>query len=162
MENLVSLSKVKATSMFPWENVRSTARYLRDVDRELELYNEQNKNMTFEYAALGLENKKQDDEYVRTQKEEDPECKPQHLLLTQDGLTVEQAQKRDEASRKLLDTQTAQIDVPNIDSKVIEKLYNDSQDRRKKQDPDKKPDPNDEPFFGVDDVRAYEVLGLLK
>ena len=161
--HLVSLGKLKATSMLPWENVRGTAKYLEAITDEMQIYEKGERNLSFKFAEIGKKNKEEDQRQIEKQKAENPECTPQHIFLTQEGLTVAEAKQKDDETQKLLDTESKAIDIPDIDEKVIQKLYNDSQERIKKLIQDNKGiDAAGEPFFDVDDVRAFEVLGLLK
>ena len=170
VENYDSIQKLRDTSLLPWEDVLETSDFLAGFDREFQTYNKANTNLQLKYARFGLVNMKAREEKKTTESDEDNQSSEnidtELLLLTGDGLKIEEMASRETEANELLDRETSKIQVPDVDIKVIKKLYEDSKARREKEDAAgaKKDKENqgrkEEPYFTTDDVRAYIVLKL--
>lgn len=160
-----AIQKLRDTSLLPWEDVLETSDFFTDIDREYHNYNRSERSLQLEYARYGLENiQKRDEQKKDSHDVEDADS--DLAMLSTEGLTVQQIEDKQEAIDKLLDTETGDISLPSIDILVIKKLYLDSKARREKEISttekkiEEKIQKKDEPFFTVEDVRAYIVLEI--
>ena len=165
--NQTPIKKLRDTSMLPWEDVIETSDFFSDIDRESEKYNRLQTKLQIKYARFGLINLKKREESKDANDDSEEKIDVELTILSSDGLTVNQLESRETDTELLLNTQAEEIRLPAIDMKVIKKLYNDSQTRREKEAKESKKKEEEiktekEPYFTVDDVRAYIALGITK
>lgn len=162
-----AIKKLHDTSLLPWEDVLETSDFFSDIDKASQVYNKANTNLQLEFARYGLENLERRDEQ-KEDEERDEKIDAELTLLSSEGLTVKQLENKEEETEKLFDTEVKNVSLPSLDIKVIKKLYEDSKSRREKEfsatekKKEKKGTEIEEPYFTVDDVRAYIALGITK
>ena len=166
-----SIAKLRETSLLPWEDVLSTSDFFTDAADAAMEYDKLSTKLVALYFGKGNENlaSRALQKIAIEEKTELPESSITPTeILTNEGLSLAQITEKSDRIDELKDKEIQGLEVPTICIRVIKDLYEKSRERREKElskqnkKSDQQQEKPEEPYFTLDDVRAYIAIGLTK